>query len=103
MQNSSCFINEIDEQYLEYTTPMDDYKYKPLLSVDIWDESDKSKLRWNLEQEHLPALTNLMKSKSGTAQDATCECYRAFTTPSGFDWRRFKGWYDGRARLVAEK
>ena len=41
----SRFINEIDEQYVEFTTPMDDYKYKPLLDADLWDEPDKSKLR----------------------------------------------------------
>lgn len=41
----SRFINEIDDDYLEYTTPPDDYKYKPLLAMDLWDEPDKSKLR----------------------------------------------------------
>jgi DNA helicase-2/ATP-dependent DNA helicase PcrA len=43
----SRFINEIDGDYLEYTTPPDNYKYKPLLEMDLWDEPDKSKLRQN--------------------------------------------------------
>ncbi|MEN8898821.1 MAG: UvrD-helicase domain-containing protein [Nonlabens sp.] len=41
----SRFITEIDDQYLEYTTPPDNYRYKPLLDSDLWDEPDKSKLR----------------------------------------------------------
>lgn len=41
----SRFITEIDDQYLEYTTPPDTYRYKPLMDNDLWDEPDKSKLR----------------------------------------------------------
>jgi len=41
----SRFIEEIDDQYLEYLTPMTENRYKPLLDVDIFDEVDKSKLR----------------------------------------------------------
>ncbi|PQJ33073.1 ATP-dependent DNA helicase [Nonlabens arenilitoris] len=41
----SRFITEIDDQYLEYTTPMDDYRYKSALTDHLWDEPDKSKLR----------------------------------------------------------
>jgi len=41
----SRFIEEIDEQYLEYLTPIEHYRYKPLIDADIFDEVDKSKLR----------------------------------------------------------
>lgn len=41
----SRFITEIDDQYLEYTTPMDDYRYKSAMTDHLWDEPDKSKLR----------------------------------------------------------
>lgn len=54
----SRFINEIDEQYLEYTTPPDDYKYKPLLSADLWDEPDKSKLRQTKPKNGIPPSVN---------------------------------------------
>jgi len=41
----SRFIDEIDEKYIEYLTPVTEYKYKPLLDIDIFDDIDKSKLR----------------------------------------------------------
>ncbi len=41
----SRFIEEIDEKYLEYITPIDTYRYKPLVDSDIFGEVDKSKLR----------------------------------------------------------
>ncbi len=41
----SRFIEEIDEQYLEYITPVDTYRYKSLIDTDIFGEVDKSKLR----------------------------------------------------------
>ncbi|MDN3594949.1 ATP-dependent helicase [Zunongwangia endophytica] len=42
----SRFIEEIDEKFLDYMIPQDDYKYKPLINTDIFgDEVDKSKLR----------------------------------------------------------
>jgi len=50
----SRFITEIDDQYLEYTTPMDDYRYKPLLDADLWDEPDKSKLRQSKPKNGTP-------------------------------------------------
>ncbi|BAO56780.1 ATP-dependent helicase [Nonlabens marinus] len=54
----SRFINEIDDQYVEYTTPMDDYKYKPLLDADLWDEPDKSKLRQSKPRNGTPPSVN---------------------------------------------
>jgi DNA helicase-2/ATP-dependent DNA helicase PcrA len=41
----SRFIEEIDEQYLDFMIPKDDYKYNPLIDKDIFDDVDKSKLR----------------------------------------------------------
>lgn len=41
----SRFIEEIDESFLEYLTPITENRYKPLLDVDIFDEVDHSKLR----------------------------------------------------------
>lgn len=42
----SRFIEEIDEQYLDFLNPMDtSYRYKPMMDVDIFGEVDKSKLR----------------------------------------------------------
>jgi DNA helicase-2/ATP-dependent DNA helicase PcrA len=41
----SRFIDEIDEKYLDYITPIDSYRYKPLIDNDIFGEVDKSKLR----------------------------------------------------------
>ncbi|MDT0642951.1 3'-5' exonuclease [Zunongwangia sp. F363] len=41
----SRFIEEIDDQFLDYMIPQDDYKYKPLIDTDIFGEVDKSKLR----------------------------------------------------------
>ncbi|HET8810276.1 MAG TPA: UvrD-helicase domain-containing protein [Flavobacteriaceae bacterium] len=41
----SRFIEEIDEQFLDYMVPQDDYRYKSLIDKDIFDDVDKSKLR----------------------------------------------------------
>ena len=41
----SRFIEEIDEAFLEYLTPIQESRYKPLLDADIFGEVDKSKLR----------------------------------------------------------
>ena len=41
----SRFIEEIEEEYLDYMVPQDDYKYKPLVNTDIFGEVDKSKFR----------------------------------------------------------
>ncbi|WP_430413080.1 ATP-dependent helicase [Kordia sp.] len=41
----SRFIEEIDEKYLDYITPIDSYRFKPLIDNDIFGEVDKSKLR----------------------------------------------------------
>lgn len=56
----SRFIEEIEEQYIEYLTPITEHRYKPLLDVDIFDEIDKSKLR-------------LRKPQSGTAPKSSSD------------------------------
>jgi len=41
----SRFIGEIDEQYVETLGQPDNYRFKPLISADIFGEVDKSRLR----------------------------------------------------------
>ena len=43
----SRFIEEINSEYLEYLNPTDtsNYRYKPMMDVDIFGDIDKSKLR----------------------------------------------------------
>ncbi|MEZ4854509.1 ATP-dependent helicase [Flavobacterium sp.] len=43
----SRFIEEIDDTYLEYLNPQtnSNYRYKPMMNVDIFGDIDKSKLR----------------------------------------------------------
>ncbi len=43
----SRFIEEIDDKFLDFMIPQDDYKYKPLIDTDIFGEVDKSKFRQN--------------------------------------------------------
>ncbi|MCW5519576.1 UvrD-helicase domain-containing protein [Aureitalea sp. L0-47] len=41
----SRFIEEIEEQFLDYLTPKTENRFKPLIDTDIFGEVDKSKLR----------------------------------------------------------
>lgn len=41
----SRFIEEIDESFLEYLTPINENRYKPLIDADIFDDIDHSRLR----------------------------------------------------------
>jgi len=41
----SRFIEEIDEKYLEFLTPMHERRYKPMIDADVFGDVDKSKLR----------------------------------------------------------
>ncbi|MDT0688509.1 3'-5' exonuclease [Salegentibacter sp. F188] len=50
----SRFIEEIDNQFLDYLVPQDDYKYKPLIDTDIFGEVDKSKLRQTKPKKGTP-------------------------------------------------
>ncbi|MDT0648369.1 3'-5' exonuclease [Zunongwangia sp. F260] len=51
---ASRFIEEIDDQFLDYLVPQDDYKYKPLIDTDIFGEVDKSKLRQTKPKKGTP-------------------------------------------------
>ncbi len=42
----SRFIEEIEEQFLEYLTPITENRFKPLIDTDIFGDVDKSKLRF---------------------------------------------------------
>ncbi len=41
----SRFIEEIDQRYLDFITPFENYRYKPMIDSDIFKDADKSKLR----------------------------------------------------------
>ncbi len=41
----SRFIEEIEEEFMEYLTPVTENRFKPLIDTDIFGEVDKSKLR----------------------------------------------------------
>jgi DNA helicase-2/ATP-dependent DNA helicase PcrA len=79
----SRFIEEIDDQYLEYINPMDrgGYTYKPSIDLDIFGDIDKSKLRLSKPVAGIPpktygeepsSLANIRKLKpvSGSAPAA---------------------------------
>ena len=42
----SRFIEEIDEQYLEITTPNEDRRFNPMLSADIFGDVEQSQIRY---------------------------------------------------------
>ena len=79
----SRFIEEIDDSYLEYLTPITEHRYKPLLDVDIFDEVDKSKLRLNKptkgtaprgpSEEQLRKLRRLKPVKSSADKNFNAE------------------------------
>ncbi len=54
----SRFLEEIDEQYVENLTPIDNaaYRYKPLIDNDIFGDVDKSKLRQAKPKNGTPPL-----------------------------------------------
>jgi len=52
----SRFIEEIDDKYLDYITPIDSYRFKPLIDNDIFGEVDKSKLRLQKPKTGRPPL-----------------------------------------------
>jgi len=57
----SRFIDEIDDRYLEYLTPMlqnANYRYKPLIDRDVFGEVDKSKLRLQKPISATPPAAN---------------------------------------------
>ncbi len=50
----SRFIEEIEDRYMENLTPVDSYRYKPLINTDIFGEIDKSKLRTTKPENGVP-------------------------------------------------
>lgn len=52
----SRFIEEIDEQYLENLTPVETYRFRPLLDGDLFGEVDKSRLRQEKPRPGTPPL-----------------------------------------------
>ena len=76
----SRFIEEIDDQYLDYQTPMQNYRYKPLIDADIFGDVDKSKLRLKKPMSSTPPkvgkptpdqLRKLRKIKPATTDTPT--------------------------------
>ncbi len=53
----SRFIEEIDEKYIENLTPVQSYRYTPLIDVDIFGDVDKSRLRQNKPVSGTPPKT----------------------------------------------
>lgn len=53
----SRFIEEIDEKYIENLTPVQNYRYTPLIDVDIFGDVDKSRLRQNKPVSGTPPKT----------------------------------------------
>ncbi len=51
----SRFIEEIEDRYMENLTPVDSYRYKPLINTDIFGEIDKSKLRTTKPENGVPS------------------------------------------------
>ncbi|MDC6364786.1 MULTISPECIES: ATP-dependent helicase [Flavobacteriaceae] len=55
----SRFLEEIDEQYVENLTPVNDgYRYKSMINADIFGEVDKSKLRQVKPKNGTPPKVN---------------------------------------------
>ena len=81
----SRFIEEIEEKFLDFMIPQDDYKYKPLIDTDIFGEVDKSKFRQNKPvngtpppshkptEEQLQKLRKLRPAESAPSVSGTSE------------------------------
>ncbi len=54
----SRFLEEIDEQYVENLTPVDNYRYKSFINSDIFGDVDKSKLRQIKPQAGTPPTSH---------------------------------------------
>ena len=77
----SRFIEEVDDEYLDYHTPMQNYRYKPLVDADIFGDIDKSKLRLkkpisgqaprvgNPTQDQLRKLRRIKPATTSTSRD----------------------------------
>lgn len=54
----SRFLEEIDEQYIENLTPVDNYRFKSFINSDIFGDVDKSKLRQVKPQSGTPPTSH---------------------------------------------
>ncbi len=64
----SRFIDEITGEYLEYLTPNEgNYRYKPMIDIDVFGDIDKSKLRLNKPQAGTPPKKYGEDSESNTS------------------------------------
>jgi len=82
----SRFITEIDDEYLEYTTPMDDYRYKSALTDHLWDEPDKSKLRQSKPVSGKPPSVNRpSKDQIRKLRKIRPSAASSSSKPSGFE------------------
>lgn len=88
----SRFIEEIDQKYLEFMIPQDDYKYKPLIDTDIFGEVDKSKFRQTKPKSGTPPpshkptddqLRKLRKLRPATTPEAVTDNGPALKLESG--------------------
>jgi len=83
----SRFIEEIDDQFLEYLTPVENYRYKPLIDSDIFGEVDKNKLRLKKpisgspplahkpNEEQLQKLRKLRPASNGSSSTSTSNLF----------------------------
>jgi len=60
----SRFIEEIDEQYLEYITPKEEMRINPMLSADIFGDTTPNKIRFK------KAVTPIFKKKTEKQKEA---------------------------------
>lgn len=51
----SRFIEEIDDQYLDILTPVDDRRFNPMLSADIFGDVEPNKIRFKKPKQRKPA------------------------------------------------
>ncbi|MEN3324196.1 UvrD-helicase domain-containing protein [Mariniflexile soesokkakense] len=59
----SRFIEEIDEQYLEITTPIEERRFNPMLDADIFGDVEPNKIRFK------PAKQAVFKKGSSTKEE----------------------------------
>ena len=60
----SRFIEEIDDQYLEITTPIEERRINPMLSADIFGDIEPNKIRYK------PAKQPVLKKRSNSKRES---------------------------------
>jgi len=102
----SRFIEEIDDNFLEYITPLTEHKYKPLIDVDIFGEVDHSKLRLRKPtqgtppkgptQEQLKKLRRLKPVSTPIGNAENSANYKDLTVGTQVEHERF-----GKGKIVS--